>query len=482
MALLCLLLLLASCSDNAKANADAGPDAGTDSDVDCDDLASEFDFVFPQDRVVEIQIDFEDPTAYDQMIAAANVDTNDTPFFAADFSFDGETMTNVGVRLKGNSSLGSSADHQQKSFKIHFEEYVNGQRFHCVDRLSLNNNFKDPSIMRERLAYALAEAMGLEAPRTTYALVWIDGELHGVRTMVQQVDTRFLREHFGEDDGADDGNLYKCYTLCNLRYIDDDPASYTTDVPGPPCDDPTGEECGLKLKTNEDDPALNDYTDVIGLIRTVDQVLNGQAGTEELEAVFDVEQYARFQAWSLALANLDSYFSSTRNFYLYNRPTDGRFQFIPWDLNEAYGCYGCMGPDMDQYDVLEVDLLTPCWTEGDPPGPGSQEPKPLMRLIIEQPAYAALYCDALDQLLGALYTVADQDEQIAALHAVVDEARQQTPVLSQPPGDFTYDDYLTAISHDPGGIDQMGGTANNLGYFNDERIANVVQQMEEVCP
>jgi spore coat protein CotH len=474
---LSLSLLACSKSDGSSSDAGTDTDVDTDADADCEDLIGEHDFVFTQDHVVQIEIDFDDPSAYDQMIAAAKVD-DDTPFFPATFIFDGESMENVGVRLKGNSSLHSSQDHQQKSFKVHFEEYINGQRFHCVDRLSLNNNFKDPSIMRERLAYALASQYGLEASRTAYAQVYINGQYHGLRTMVQQVDKRFLKEHFGEDDNADDGNLYKCYTMCRLEYVDDNIESYTTEAPGPPCDDPSGEECGLALKTNEDDPALNDYTDVISLIRTVDQVLTGQADTEALEAVFDIEQYLRFQAWSLVLSNLDSYFSSTRNFYLYHRPTDDRFQLIPWDLNEAYGCYGCMGPSAGDFPTLETDLLAPCWEEGNP---GPEAPKPLMRLVIEIPEYQELYCDALDELLASIYTVADQDARIAALLDLVDEARQVEPVLSQPPGDYTYDAFLVSLTHEPGSIDQMGGTAYYLGYFNDERIANLELQVGEIC-
>lgn len=90
------------------------------------------------------------------------------------------------------SSLSMSQRGHTKSFKIHFEEYVQGQRFRCVDRLSLNNNFKDPSMMREHLANALAADLGLEAPRTAYAEVTVNGELHGVFTMVQQIDHRFF--------------------------------------------------------------------------------------------------------------------------------------------------------------------------------------------------------------------------------------------------------------------------------------------------
>ncbi|HUT76647.1 MAG TPA: hypothetical protein VM285_03115, partial [Polyangia bacterium] len=85
-------------------------------------------------------------------------------------------------------------------------------------------------------------------------------------------------------------------------------------------------------------------------------------------------------------------------------------------------------------------------------------------------------------LLDTIYTVAADDARIAALHALVDEARQLESVVGQPPGDFTYDDFLTAISHAAGGIDTMGGTAYNLGYFDDTRVAGVLSQIEAVCP
>ncbi|MCP4601723.1 MAG: hypothetical protein GY847_14610 [Proteobacteria bacterium] len=453
---------------DSDSDSDSDLDTGSDTDEACSDLAMDFDFVFPQDHVVEIHIDFEETGVYQKMLTAAK--QGETPYYRAAITLDGEVMADVGVRLKGNSSLRTSRDHQQKSFKVHFEEYVDGQRFHCVDRLNLNNNFKDPSVMRERLAYTLANDFGLEAARTAYALVWVDGEPHGVRTIVQQIDKRFLKERFGKEGGADDGNLYKCYDGCPLEYWGDTKEAYTVDAPGPPCDDPTGDECGLALKTNEDNPTLNDYADLIELVKTINQFLNGQTNIQAVNQVFDIEHYARFQALNLVLSNLDSYYVTTHNFYLYHRPSDGRFQFIPWDVNEAYGSFGCMRSPNGE-DVLEVGLLQPC----------NQPPKPMARLLQKEPEYQAKYCNALNEFITTIYTVADQDQQIVALNDLVGEALQQTSVMGRPPADFTYNDYLKAISHQTGGFEQMGGSANNLGYFNDERIANVKAQIAYIC-
>jgi len=474
-----LALALAACGDGGGSSADAGPDAGDGGD---EDWQAAFDHVFPTDHVVEIHIDFHDSTAYDQMVAAAAADPNDTPFFAADFRFDDEEVDEVGVRLKGNSSLWNSAADQQKSFKVHFEELVDGQSFHGVDRLNLHNGFMDPSLMRESLAYGLANEMDLVAPRVAHAEVWVDGQRHGLYTMVQQVDSRFLKERFGEDDHADDGNLYKCHDGCPLAYWGDDPVYYQgfppDGIPSPPCDDAT-DECGLQLKTNEDDPALNDFADVIELVEAIDAVLQDPSDTAGLEAVFDVEHYLRFQAWSLVLSNLDSYFGSAHNFYLYHRPTDDRFQFLPWDVNLAFGTFECPAFCSEQEPTLEVDLLLPCFDEDADPPPADR-PKPLVAVVTQVPAYRQLYCEALETMVSAVYTAAEEQARIAELHAILDGPRQQPAVMSQPPFDFTYEDYLTAQSDTPG-VSFGQKEIHALRYFDQQRLANVQEQMELLC-
>jgi hypothetical protein len=452
--------------DDAGQDSDTATDAGGDGDGDVD-WDAELDHVFPQDHVVVIAIDFDDPTAYAQMLAAGKLDPPQRPYFPATFAFDGEIVENVGVRLKGNSSLWTSQDDQMKSFKVHFEEYVAGQAFHEADRLNLNSNFKDPSIMRERLAYEAFAGSGLPAPRTAYAELWVDGDRHGVYTLTQQVDHRFLEARYGEADHADDGNLYKCYDGCPLEYWGEDPEAYKSPE-GVACDDP--EDCGLQLVTNEDDPELNDYADVIALVRTVRDVRDGAAQLEALDALLDLEAYARFQAVNLVLANLDSYYGSAHNFYLHRRNGDGRFELIPWDTNEAYGNFACMGGPEPE-DVLALDLLLPC----------QQPAKPLADLVVGEPALRAAYCAALDELVSAIYTVAAQDDRVAALHALVGAARQEESAMGQPPGNYTYEQYLDAQTHAPGGLPQPGGVTYNLGYFNDQRSADVGLQIAELC-
>ncbi len=454
----------------------SGGSGGTTDDG-CDWQAA-FESFFAQDHVVDFRIDFDDPSAWQQMLANKMA----KEFHSATVTIDGEAMSQVGVRFKGNSSLNMSQDNNTKSFKVHFEQYVDGQRFGCVDRVSLNNNTKDPSMMRERLAYQLAGELGVVAPHTAYAEVTVDGALHGVFTMVQQVDHRFLKERYGTENHADDGNLYKLYSNYDFGFLGwgATPDDYGDSVA----------ETGLVLKTNEDDPSMNDFSDVTELVAAIDAVLAQPSADNRaaLEQVFDIDSYLRYQAWTLAISNLDVYYGMQHNLYVYHSPQSGKFETLPWDLNEAFGSFACRGggpggPPPDE-DVYTVDLMTPCGDE-----------LPLNRLSYEVPEYRSQLCEILLAFVdtdnvasGGLYNVNGQDSRIAALHALVGEARlrmDEQAVLSQPPGDYNYDDYLTGqsqSSQSPGGGGPPGpGSGPNLGYFNNLRLDNLPGLIDEVC-
>ncbi len=441
-------------------------------------ITAGLDHVFAQDHVVQIRIDFDDEDAYEKMLFAAKKLQMERPFYKATFTFDGEELTDVGVRLKGDSSLRQSRDNQMKSFKIHFEEFEDGQRFHHVDRLNLHNNFDDPSIMRERLAYALANQFDIAAPRTAYAEVWVDGHRHGVYTMVQQVDRRFLKEHFGEENDGYRGNLYKCYHNCPLDHRGTNAQSYQQPPHGGPpsttqnCPD---DKCGLVLKTNENEPGLNDYSDVILLTETIKDIIEQRADKGKLDDIFDMNHFVRFQAFNLILSNIDSYSANTSNFYLYRRPTDGRFQMIPWDLNEAFGNSECMTGE--RRDSIEANVMDPC----------QKQPVPLMALTLDIQGFQDKYCNALRKFLDDIYIKKELDDEIDRLHDLVNQARSRNSVMDYPPLPFKYAEYLDALSHKPPREQSnrppgpQQSPIYSLGYFNENRIDDVRAQMTQFC-
>ena len=93
----------------------------------------------------------------------------------------------VGVRLKGG--LGSFRGLEGKAaFKVKVDEYVDGQTFFGLEKLTLNNMVQDPSMVHETLAYELFRSLGVPASRTGYAFVRVNGESFGLYLNVETLD------------------------------------------------------------------------------------------------------------------------------------------------------------------------------------------------------------------------------------------------------------------------------------------------------
>ena len=63
----------------------------------------------------------------------------------------------------------------------------------------------DASMQREAISYEILRYAGLKTPRTAYAEVYLNDELQGVYTLVEQIDKTFLNDYFADNEGV----LYK---------------------------------------------------------------------------------------------------------------------------------------------------------------------------------------------------------------------------------------------------------------------------------
>ena len=289
------------------------------------------DNLFAQDQVVEIYLTFSQVSYWDSLEAYyANED-----YLAADLTIVDVTGTyaysNVGVRFKGNSTY--NHPNNKKSLKIDFNEYVSGQNYDGIKKLNLNNCFKDPSLMREKIFFDVCKEAGVLAPRANFADVYINGQLWGVYSLVEQIDDQFLDWAILDDNG----NLFKAGdnfgggpggsgTPADLIYYGTDTSNYTD---------------RYELKTNQ---VANDWTDLVTLI----DYINNTSSTD-FESQFDTRFEGDLLLRSIALdnlfSNLDSYLNSARNYYLYHNMSTNKWQWIKWDANETFGSYGT-GQDM----------------------------------------------------------------------------------------------------------------------------------------
>lgn len=158
-----------------------------------------YESLFDKSKVHTIDIQISD---WEGFIATA---TNEE-YVACTIVIDGQKMTNVALRAKGNTSLSSVAtqDSEKYSMKIEFDHYMDGKLFNGLDKLSLNNLIYDSTMMKDYLAYTLMGEMGVPSPLCSFANVTVNGENWGLYLAVEAIEDSFL-----ERNNLTRGELYK---------------------------------------------------------------------------------------------------------------------------------------------------------------------------------------------------------------------------------------------------------------------------------
>jgi hypothetical protein len=240
----------------------------------------------------------------------------------ATLQIDDWTFRDVGVRYKGNGSYlrASRSGSDKISLKVDLNKYVKGQKLAGITTINFQNNITDIGWMNEVLAYRLYRDAGALAPRTTYAQVYltIDGQKEkrylGLYSISENVDENFADSRFSTKKGA----IFKPSTQALFTDWGADWDAYNQSY------DPKTELTDAQKQR------------VIGLGRLV-----SAASDEEFAAKIgdyvDLDDFARYFAVLVWIANHDSLLQNGQNFYTYLHPDTNRMHFIAWDQDFAFG-------------------------------------------------------------------------------------------------------------------------------------------------
>ncbi|REG32059.1 CotH protein [Archangium gephyra] len=291
-----------------------------------------------------------------------------------DLSINGVAIHNAGIRQKGSWGSGSTLS-GKPGWSLKFDEFVKGQRYQGLDRLLLNNASQDRGLLNEHLAYELYRHAGLAAPRTAHALVVLNGKFYGFYVVREAYDKRALRGMFGNGSG----NLYE----------------------GPCCVDfaaPLGSPALLDLKDEQEEGRTReDLRALAAIVETApDDTLE-----QKLEAVLDVDAFLTGYALEVALAHWDGYALNLNNYYVYHRPRDGRFVFLPHGMDQLMD-----RPDLDPFQV-----------------PRSR----LAQRVREHPSLNARFLARLSTVLREVWSDAAMQARADAVHAVITSAPRDDP-------------------------------------------------------
>lgn len=264
-----------------------------------------------------------DPLTYDEEMGLPvfHIDPHSdlgTEYVEATVSFDGRSYP-AAIKKRGASSLG----YPKNSFTLRFQdEELDADRLEMgnLDRLVLLSTFDDASYVRQKLAYdqwsGMAEHQGEDRlrPRTSFVVLYLDGDYHGLYVSLDHVD-----DDFGQENGiAETANLYKAVSHdANFR---------RTDTGGNP-------KGWLGQGLDKKEGPEEDWSDLEALIAFVD---DSDADTfhSGIDGWIDVEE---FMDWFLFVHWNRAQDSAGKNAYLYNDPADPIFRFVPWDLNHSFG-------------------------------------------------------------------------------------------------------------------------------------------------
>ena len=205
--------------------------------------------------------------------------------------------------------------------------------------------------MREALAWRLFAAAGVPASRHTYAKLAINATLPwACSRVIEQVDKRFLKDHFGDND---EGNLYKA--ACGDAGLRDARASgrRRRRRQRPPVLAADRRRPDLPALTNEDDPAANSYDDLAALSgRRRDRAARRRRPLRHRrvprvggEASSTPAPSCAGPGVNMLLGSWDNYFATPVELLPLQLRTAGDerdavapyFTFIPWDYDNSFG-------------------------------------------------------------------------------------------------------------------------------------------------
>lgn len=240
--------------------------------------------------------------------------------FHAVFEFNNGTVNDiidpVGFRLRGNTSRYS----KKKSFKISFNTFTPGGKYCGVEKLNLNGEHNDPSVMRAKLMWDILRKWNIAAPRANHVQVYINGNYYGLYLNVEHIDEEFALSRFGNKDG----NLFKCLYPADLAYLGADPDSYKL---------MSGDRPVYELITNTEEDDYSDLADFISILANSPP----ERLICDLDALFNTYDYLKIMAADIFCGNWDGYIYNKNNFYLYHNTATGKMEYIPYDVDNTFG-------------------------------------------------------------------------------------------------------------------------------------------------
>lgn len=272
------------------------------------------------------------------------------------------TYPDVGIHLKGAAGSFRPLD-QNPALTLNFDKFVEGQEFHGLDKIHLNNSVQDSTMMTEYICAELFRRAGIPCPRVTHARVILNGRNLGVYVVKEGFDKFFLKQNFKDAKG----NLYDGGFL---REITDD-----------------------LQKTSGPNP--NDRSDLKALAEAANEGDLARR-VERLGTLLELDRFITYNAMDVMIWNWDGYGMKRNNYRIYHDPGTGRMTFLTTGMDQMF------------------------WEPGGPIAPDFQGL--VSRSVMQVPEFRQRYFARMGELLTNVFKVEAITNRINWLEARINPA------------------------------------------------------------
>jgi spore coat protein H len=289
--------------------------------------------LFDHNHLHEIRLYFEATDFWDSLVyfKKQKDSLEVSHYLKCDVNIDGTELKDIGIRLKGESSYDFTKG-KKKSFKLDLNNFVRKQKYAGVSRLNLNNNYKDPSLLREKLALDKMTKAGLPTPKSAFTRVYLNDEYWGVYLLVEEINKEFLKRNFGSNKG----NLYigePNGTLSELSSQDNYMRAY-------------------RKKNHKKE---NNWTDLMQFVKVINNNSNEQKQIDELDSVLYVDECLKTFAINNLLVNVDAYnMIYPHNYFLYSDSNSKKMHWINYDYNYSFAAWN---PKFTYEEVINLSVF-----------------------------------------------------------------------------------------------------------------------------
>ena len=239
-------------------------------------------------------------------------------YVPAELRWNNETVSQVGVRFKGNSSANPNQKHK-RSYLIKFSKYRKQQRFLGMERISLDNGVQFGSLFSEPIVTDILRKLGHRTHRCNYARLYINEQFAGVYVNVERIDNTFISHHFPGTGGG----LWKNDVGGpggDLRYVGDNPEVYSKAF------EPKNKQAESRQEVQQ----------LLSLIKQINETPDDKF-EQMISQNLDIDNFLQTTAVMLFSGAFDQLTGwGPHNYYLYREPSASKWHYLPWDLDVGF--------------------------------------------------------------------------------------------------------------------------------------------------